>query len=295
MADMILRLRLLVGRAPLLVLVFLFVSFSSCTLKSPSGQGEIVATVYAEHLYKSDIERDLSKVLRGEDSSIYVKNYIDNWVKERLMLNKAMLNLKQDEEIDIDRKLNDYKTSLIIYAYKKELLRQQLDTAISFDDILGVYEPNKKNFRLKNNIVRMLYIKVRKPVNGVREFRRLIASDNEEDRTSLSDYCQEYSTSFSLNDSNWVDFDQVIEKIPMEVVNQESFLRSKTYIEVEDSLSLYFLRITAYLLKDDISPVQYQVGNIRSTILNKRKLGLMRKLERNIYQDAKTNGDFTLY
>jgi hypothetical protein len=141
----------------------------------------------------------------------------------------------------------------------------------------------------------MIFIKVNKPVTDIRELRELYISDDEEDRASLWDYCLEYSNSFSISDDNWVELEQILDKIPLEVSDRQAFLKNNANLEIEDSLSFYFLRIAEYFLKDEISPVQYEEDNIRSLILNKRKLELIRNLERNIYQDALAKGDFTIY
>ena len=267
----------------------------SCNLQSPSEGKEVVANVFDKYLYKSDIALVVPDGLSDEDSAHFVKSYVEKWVRDELMLNKARFNLKQQEEADIEQKLDDYRTSLTIYAYEKELIKQQLDTAISTDDILEFYEPNKKNFRLRDNIIRMIYIKVSKPVTNITQLRKLYISDDEEDRASLSDYCLEYSNSFSLSDENWVEFDQILEKMPLEVSDHQAFLKNNVNLEIQDSLSVYFLRIVEYFLKDEISPVQYESDNIRSLILNKRKLELIKNLERSVYQDALAKGDFTIY
>ena len=225
---MIFKSCLLEKRVAPLVLLVSCALISSCDLQSSSEGEEAVASVFDQYLYKSDIVRVVPGALSGEDSARYVKSFIDNWVKEQLMLNKAMFNLKREEEEDIDKKLDDYRASLTIYAYEKELVKQQLDTAISTDDILEFYEPNRKNFRLRYNIIRMIYIKVSKPVTDIRKLRKLYVSDDEEDRANLSDYCLEYSNSFSLNDDNWVELEQVLEKIPLEVLDHEAFLKNNT-------------------------------------------------------------------
>ena len=211
--------------APLLVIISCGL-ISACNLQSSVEGEEVVARAFDQYLYKSDVENVVTGALSGEDSTRYVKSYIDSWVKEQLMLNKAMLNLKQEEEADIELKLEDYRASLSIYAYEKELIKQQLDTAISRDDILEFYEPNKKNFRLRENIIRMIFIKVNKPITDIRELRELYISDDEEDRASLWDYCLEYSNSFSLSDDNWVELEQILDKIPLEVSDRQAFLKN---------------------------------------------------------------------
>ena len=81
-----------------------------------------------------------------------VTNFINNWVKEELILQKAALNLSNIEE-EIEREVEKYRRSKLIYLYEKELVRQKLDTVVTDVQINNYYETNKFNFELKDYVL----------------------------------------------------------------------------------------------------------------------------------------------
>lgn len=81
----------------------------------------------------------------AEDSAEVAKNYIDNWIKRQLILQVAEKYLTA-EQLDIERRVQDYKESLIIYSYENELIQQKLDTVVSQDEIEAYYQQYEENF-----------------------------------------------------------------------------------------------------------------------------------------------------
>ena len=59
-------------------------------------------------------------------------NYIDKWVRNQLLLEKAVLNLDQDRH-EIRKQLEEYRTFLLINKYQQELILQKLDTIITIE------------------------------------------------------------------------------------------------------------------------------------------------------------------
>ena len=57
--------------------------------------------------------------------TFFIKNFIDDWVSKRILLHHAKINLKIDQD-EYDKKVNDYKNSLIIYNYEQQLVEQNL-------------------------------------------------------------------------------------------------------------------------------------------------------------------------
>ena len=53
------------------------------------------------------------------------RNYVRNWITKQLLLYKAIENLS-DEEKDIQKQVEDYQTTVLIYRYKQKLITQKL-------------------------------------------------------------------------------------------------------------------------------------------------------------------------
>src|ERR1035437_8449720 len=154
-----------------------------------------------------------------------------------LTLHQAEQNLK-DEQKDVEKQLKDYRTSLITFIYEKELVSQKLDTVVKPSEIENYYTKNKNNFELKDNIIKVLYVKVNKKAPQLQTVRMLYRSEVKKDKEALENYCHQFAENFYLDDSQWLLFDDLLKEIPIQqTYNKELFLQNNRFIEVSDSSS----------------------------------------------------------
>ncbi len=266
---------------------------SSCSLFYNEQDKEVVARVYDKYLYKSDLIGVVPEELSEEDSTLIAENYINNWGKAQLVLYKAELNLTEEKK-SFEKQLQDYRNDLVTHAYKQELIRQKLDTNISEQEIEEYFNAHPENFKLKENIVKAFYLTLDKAAPKLSDVKRWYKSSKKEDYLSLQDYCIQFATSFNLNDSIWMSYNDLLKFIPIEG-NQEQFLRSTKFYETQDSLSLYFLRIEEYKIKNSTSPLQYVKPTVKSIIINQRKLELISKMEEELVEKALNKKNFEIY
>jgi hypothetical protein len=253
-----------------------------------------VARVYSEYLYESDLKSVIPKGTTTKDSITLAKSYIDNWIRQQLVIHQARQNLT-DEQMDFTQQLDNYKNSLIIFAYENELVRQKLDTLISEEDIENYYDANKQNFLLKDNIVQLQYVKLPLKSAFVKQFRKLLISDDPADRTLLAQQCEKNASDYFLDDQNWLPFSDVLKQIPIKTYNQEEFLKSRRDIECQDSAFLYLVRFRDFKIKENVSPLSLEKDRIRNIILNKRKIDLIKKMREDIFEQAQKKNDFEIY
>lgn len=270
------------------ILLISLLLLNSCSLFSDKEE-ELdltpIARVDEDYLYLEELEGVVPSGISGGDSSIIVDNYIQSWIKEKLILQKAELNLDEQKH-NFQKQLEDYRKSLVIYTYEKEYIKQNLDTNVQDEDVQKFYEENKQNLKLKDDIVKVKYLKVLKTAPKVKKMRKLYTSKKANDEENLKELAHQYSVKFHLDDSLWISFEELRKEVPIEVSQTKGYLKNIKNIEVEDSLSYYFVSIKDYRLKNDVSPLSFETNNIRNIILNKRKLKLMNKVKSDLYQDA---------
>lgn len=245
-------------------------------------------------LYQADVKGIVPKGSSKQDSTQIVKSYIDSWIRNELVLNKANKNLN-DESKDVEKQLADYKNSLVIYAYEKELVRQQLDTNVKDAEIEKYYNEHEGNFELKDNIIKVLYLKLAKNSPRLYTVRLLYKSSKPADRKLLEDYCHQYAVNYYLDDNSWLLFDDLLKEIPIKTYDKEQFLKNNRYVEIEDSTYLYFVNISGFKIKESTSPLSFEKDNIKSIIINKRKLKLIGDMEKKVYDEAVKNSDIKVY
>jgi len=269
--------------------------FSSCGNKSSQKQNEkAVARAGDSYLYISNLKEIIKKETEKKDSAEIVRKYINNWVRETLLFQQAEKNLTDDKK-NFDKRVEDYRKSLITYEYESELVKQKLDTIVVDDEIQKYYDENKSNFELKDNIIKVIYVKVRKNAPKVDKVREWYRSDNQKDRDALASYCYQYAENFFLDDNNWLLFEDVLKEIPMKLYDKEAFLQNNRNLETQDSTHYYFVNIKGFMIKNSISPFSFEKENIRSIILNKRKVELIKKMREDIYNAAVAAKSFEIF
>jgi hypothetical protein len=101
--------------------VFILISFAAC--HSASNE-EVVATIGDHQLAKSTLVQAMPSGLKGNDSTLWAHQWIENWAANQLLLDEAN---KMDDPIDLELKLNQYEEQLKIEALKNSILQQQFD------------------------------------------------------------------------------------------------------------------------------------------------------------------------
>lgn len=276
-------------------MLLLLIPFTACNNQKQSDTNrKVIAKVSDFYLYEDNIENLVPKGTAPKDSIELLKKYIDNWVHETLVIQKAEANLS-DAQKNVEKQLQDYRNSLITYAYEKELIRQKLDTAVTQQEIEQYYNDNKSNFELKDNITKVNYVKVNKKAPGINKLEKWYKSENPKDKEQLAEFCHQFAENFYLDDNSWLLFDDLLKEIPIQTYNKELFLQNNRYVEVDDSLYNYYLNIKGFKIRNSTSPLSFEKENIRNIILNKRKLMLINKMKEDIYTDALNKNNIEIY
>lgn len=277
-----------------LFLFIIVISFCSCNFfKGKKSTEQAVARVYDEYLYSSDLIGIVPEGFSKQDSIEIIKDYIDNWIRQKILIKQAESNLSSEQK-DFTKQLEEYKNSLIVYQYERSLISQKMDTSITEPDIENYYNKNIKDFELKSNIVKVLYIKLNK-TTPLAMARSYIKSEKPQDRKKLEEFCLRYGQNYMLDDEKWLLFDDILKEIPIKTYNQEEYLKNNRYIEISDSLNTYLLNIKGFMIKESVSPLSFEKQNIREIIANKRKLKLIETMRNDIYEKALKNGDFEVF
>ncbi len=267
---------------------------NSCDFMPRTVDEDVVAEAMGEKLYTSDLEGIVPKGCSPSDSINIVTRYIENWVRQQVFLDHAKNTLSPDQ-MDFDKKIRDYKNSLTIFALENHYIRKNLDTVVEKSEITEYYEKHKEEFKLKNNIAKISYIKVPRNAPDQNVLRRLYRSNDPEELEKLEDYCTQHAASYFINTDSWLLFDELLREAPIQTTNQEHFLRNNRSIEITDEYYRYFIFIHDYKLKDSISPIGFVADNVKNIILNRRKQELINKLRNDLYRDAVKSNKFEIY
>ena len=276
---------------------------SSCEFlqfkKGINGDGEFteqpLASVGEIYLYPKDLQGIVPSGLTKEDSADLIERHVDGWIKKQLLIAEAQKQLSFDE-VELERRVLDYRYALMMHEFEKYTIARNLDINISEEEIEAYYKENIENFELKQNIIRGYFIQLSKDAPNLGRFRYLLRSNRADHVEELKSYAYSYGTKVHLDDSTWVNFEDVIKNSPlMDLPNKTDFLRRWKVYETPDGDYIYFLKVSQYRIQSDTSPLEFVRDDIQKIIINKRKVALAKKLEEDIYKNAVENEDFKIY
>jgi hypothetical protein len=254
-----------------------------------------IARVNDAYLYADELKGIVPEKTTKDDSAARLNAYVNSWVRKQLLIQEALKTISIDEA-EVERKVLDYRYSLIGYEFLNYYIQQHLNDSVDDASIEAYYKAHLDNFILKQNIIRGTYIKVPKDAPRTKRIKDLMFSAKEKEVAELKSYCLSFSAAYHLSDSTWIEFDKLAVNSPLaEIPNKIQFLRTYGYYETVDPSYLYFLKVDEYKITDNVSPLEFVRQDIKNIILNKRKVELAKKLEDEVYENAEKRKDFEVF
>ena len=277
-----------------LFILFTALCMAGCYRQNDAVKEKPLARVFDHYLYRSDIEGVIASGVSNQDSISIVNDFIEKWIRNQLLLNKAENNLT-DQEKNVAREIENYRSSLLIYAYQQNYIQMKLDTLVDESEIDTYYKENQANFILNEPLMKGLIIKLPVGAPEIYKVRRWYRSDNPEDLKQLEAYCFSHASVFDHFNENWVNVNEVVRMIPADDELLLNTLKNRQYIEIRDQNYYYFVNAKELADIGTTTPYELVKSNIHSIILNKRKVQIISDLESSIYNDARNREHFTIY
>ena len=269
--------------------------FAACTFFESNKNTEAIARVNTDYLYAAAIENLVPPGISKEDSIVIVRRFIDRWASQKLLIKVAEVNLNKNKKAEFDTLIQQYKTDLYTKAYLEEIVKRTVDTVLSEKELRDYYNENKDNFKSNETLVRLRYISLQGDNPKVDLIKSKFFDFRKSDKKFWDTYTLQLN-SFAFNDSIWTALSQVYDKLRfITPENRESYiLPGKTIQKFEDK-NVYFVKISNVIDKNQVAPYQYLKPTLREVILNKRKLDLIKKFEKEITDDAIKDKKYEVY
>ncbi|NBW37610.1 MAG: hypothetical protein EBR30_21850 [Cytophagia bacterium] len=139
-----------------------------------------VARVGETYLYQDELTGIVPPGTPREDSITRMDAYVNSWVRKQLLIRQAGRQIDINKA-EVERKLLDYRYSLIAYEFQTYYIKQNLDTVVANSEIEQYYNEHLDNFVLKQNIVRATFLKVPQSAPRTKKIKDLIYSNKPKD------------------------------------------------------------------------------------------------------------------
>jgi len=273
----------------------LFLIMAACNKYNNNGNRELVAQVGDKYLFADQIPINKNNGFSKEDSISIARNYIDRWIRNELILSKAEENLSEEYKTEINTKLEKTRANLMIYQYEQQMMLQKMDTTVGEQEIMDYYDNHLQNFTLQHNILKALFLKLPVEAPNIDRARSWFRSDRQDDIQSLEGYAYQFAEKYDDFGENWISMNFLLRELPDNIENESYFLRNNQYYETSDSAFHYLVNIRDFRLKGSIAPLEYVKNDIRTIILNNRKIDFLQDLETGIYNEGIRDNSFKVF
>ena len=229
-----------------------------------------------------------------QDSARIVNNFINRWATQQLLIDQAYINLSLAEQEAFDKLVEQYKVDLYTEKYKNTIVSQQLDSAITPLEYQEYYQENQETFRLNDALLQVRFIHLPQGFSNLEEVEERFKRFDSVDRGQLQDLSLKFKA-YSFNDSIWVKKEALLKQLPVLNTAADEVLKKSNFTSLQDSLGVYLIRIEGALQRNELAPMEYVMPTIEQIILNRRKLDLIKLLEKDITKDAIKNEKFEVF
>lgn len=279
--------------ARLFIGIFLLLGVASCQWFDGPDDGSWVAQVGDRKLYEEDLERAFPSFRSEADSIQQTQFFIENWVRQELLLDKAKEYLNAEEK-EIDALVEQYRNAILRNRYEQKLIAQKMDTAVTIAQIEAYYREHSADFILQQPVYRARMVTV--PVDAPRLENLEEWLSHEGDRADverLEEYANKYSTRSALSDSMWYSFSDLSAILPaFRGVDWEP--RKGRFESVNDSTFIYAIFVLDRAQTGEVAPLSYVQNRVRSLLLQQRRVVFLENLENNLFREALNRGAFEI-
>ena len=272
----------------------IFLLFFSCDNYFKNTSNVDLARVNDDYLSQSDVKDVLDTSSNSNDSTIIINNYINNWATNKLLINRALINLPEENQNNIQQLVDNYKNEILINSYIDALIEKNMNLEVSKFELDSLYVKYKETFKLNEELFKIRFIYLSKVNPDINLFKSKLKRFNNDDLKYLDSLSFQFNR-YSFNDSVWRNKNEVFYQLPdLKKVNNY-MLKKSNFIEIKDSLGLYLINIKDVLKSNQYAPLDYVSETLKRMIINSRKLKFIDQLRKDITTDAIKNKRFEIY
>lgn len=268
-------------------LSFLIILFTAIACRESN---KIIVSAYDEVLTIDDLQ-DMLPAYNDKDSAEITQLIIEKWIEQQALYHEAQkaLSLKDKK---FEKEINAYKQALIIHRFENKYIEQHINKdMISQEEINNYYQQHQEEFQLKQNVIKVNYIKLPLKCNEIETSKKLLfKTRTENENIKLDKICGQYAINSYLQD-NWLLFDDILKEIPIKNYTLSQFNSQDRQLEIKDSLFAYLINVIDFRISEGISPLSIVQDKIINILIQQKQKEALLHLREQAVEKAKINGE----
>lgn len=249
----------------------------------------VIARVEDRTLLLSQIKELVHEGISKVDSAAVVDGFIQNWIRENLMIKEAEKKIAAD--INLNKLVEDYRSSLLVYNYEKFLVETLLDTIVTQEDKNIFYESNKGQYHLSHPIFKCIIVKISSKSPSSLVIKSKLEKN---DWSQLIGLIKSKSSTFYIDTTVYWTLDDIHPVIPEKMMTSNKLADGKVLYKKEKDYD-YMVKILRFYNEKEIPPIDFIESKIIKSILSERKIRLLNKFRQDLYDKGVKENKFEIY
>lgn len=271
-----------------ILLVFVLVSCNNFN----EDKSQNIAKYNNQILKKSQL-LGLVKDSNKDDSVIITNKLINEWAVNKILIEKAKLNLTVQDLSSLDKLVENYKSELYSTTYLDALINSSINLEIDTTEIENLYNKNIDLFKLKNNIYKFAYIKIPKDFSDIAEVRNKVR--NLKNHKKFLDSISYRFSDYSFDTKSWITENDL--KKTFSFLNNQKLnsLKNYSFLQSKDSLNLYLIKVLDLKKIGSYAPIDYVFPTLEYMSINQRKKKLTQLIKTDLIKNAIQNNELEIF
>ena len=249
---------------------------------------QAIARVGTELLTAEQVHARVPAGLSLGDSTTAAQRYIDQWVREQILVAQAEASLPP-EAMAFEDEIKAYRSALLLHAFKERYINERMVNEVSESEAFNFYESNQESFLLTDYAIRVLFINA--PETAILDdIREPFAALDSTGMIDIERWCVENGAIYGLDGSTWWTLSAFTKEVPMNFYRTESQLSSRRLVDFEADGRHYLVRFIEHALKDEVAPFSAVRDDVTEMILHRRKQKLLLDMEEQLVVNAWAEG-----
>lgn len=252
----------------------------------------VLAQVYQYTLYASEVTKGMPVGLSPEDSLALVRDYIDSWIKEKLVLHEAERQLSPREK-NFAREMTEYRNSLLIQKYYDKLWNRDTASNRVTDQEISEFARSLDNrYTVDKEIVRVNYIKVPSKWSKLPNVKDILFDEDrrQDEKSTLVNLLGD-SIEYLLDDDAWLYLDDLQNEVAFQIDAQNLTSGGKvSRIEQTVGDNVVLLVILDYRAQRSVNETKEERAAAGMLLMNQRRTQFINQYVQDLYDKALKEG-----